>query len=93
VNKILDFNMFLDSIGMSTSAAALFILRKRKQNQHMITGTWNRFAPVFTSLFVFSYFMVAVGVVVKDVVPALIGCGLLLFFLGVYFVFYHKRKD
>lgn len=92
VDNILNFTMFLDSIGMSTSAAALFVLRKRMQNQQMITGGWNRFTPVFASLFIFSYFMVAVGVVIKDVKSAIIGCGLLLFFLGVYFVFYHKRK-
>jgi basic amino acid/polyamine antiporter, APA family len=93
VDNILNFTMFLDSIGMTTSAAALFILRKRMQNQQAITGTWNRYTPYLASFFVFSYFMIAVGVVIKDLQSALIGCGLLLFFLAVFFIFYHKPKN
>jgi len=93
VDNILNFTMFLDSIGMSTSAATLFVLRKRKQNQAMITGTWNKFTPILASFFVFSYFMIAVGVVIKDVNAALIGTGLLAIFLAIYYVFYHKRKN
>ena len=41
--------------------------------------------------FVFSYFMIAVGVVIKDVNAALIGTGLLAFFLAIYYFFYHKK--
>jgi APA family basic amino acid/polyamine antiporter len=92
VDDILSFTMFLDSIGMSTSAATLFILRKRKQNEAMITGNWNKFTPVLAAFFVFSYFMIAVGVVIKDVKAAFIGVGLLALFLSLYFVFYHKKK-
>jgi len=92
VDNILNFTMFLDSIGMSTSAATLFILRRRKQNQHMITGLWNKFTPVLTSFFVFSYFMIAVAVVIKDVKAAMIAIGLLLFFLMVYYIFYSKKR-
>lgn len=93
VDNILNFTMFLDSIGMSTSAATLFVLRKRRQNQAMITGTWNKFTPILAAFFVFSYFMIAVGVVIKDVNAALIGTGLLALFLALYYVFYHQRKN
>ena len=91
VDNILNFTMFLDSIGMSTSAATLFVLRKRKQNEAMITGNWNKFTPVLAGFFVFSYFMIAVGVVIKDVNAALIGVGLLALFLALYYLFYHKK--
>lgn len=91
VDNILNFTMFLDSIGMSTSAATLFILRKRKQNEAMITGHWNKFTPVLAAFFVFSYFMIAVGVVIKDVKAAFIGTGLLALFLALYYLFYHRR--
>jgi len=93
VDNILNFTMFLDSIGMSTSAATLFILRKRRQNEDMITGTWNRFTPLLAGFFVFSYFMIAVGVVIKDVNAALIGIGLLTLFLLLYYFFYFKKKS
>lgn len=91
VDNILNFTMFLDSIGMSTSAATLFILRKRKQNEHLVTGSWNKITPVLAAFFVFSYFMIAVGVVIRDVKAALIGIGLLSLFLALYFSFYHKK--
>jgi basic amino acid/polyamine antiporter, APA family len=93
VDNILNFTMFLDSIGMSTSAATIFILRKRMANQQMITGTWNRFTPLFASFFVFSYFMVAVGVIIKDPQAALIGAGLLGLLLALYFLFYFKKNN
>jgi APA family basic amino acid/polyamine antiporter len=92
VDDILSFTMFLDSIGMSTSAATLFILRKRRHNEGLVTGAWNKFTPVLAAFFVFSYFMIAMGVVIKDVKAAFIGVGLLTLFLSLYFVFYHKKK-
>jgi APA family basic amino acid/polyamine antiporter len=92
VDNILNFTMFLDSIGMSTSAATIFILRKRMQNQQMITGNWNKFTPLLAGFFVFSYFGVAIGVVIKDITAAFIGTGLLVFFILLYFAFYFKKK-
>lgn len=93
VDNILNFTMFLDSIGMSTSAATLFILRKRKQNEELVQGNWNKFTPVLAGLFVLSYFSIAVGVIMKDVNAALTGAGLLLFFILVYYLIYYKRKS
>lgn len=91
VDNILNFTMFLDSIGMSTSAATIFILRRRMQNQEMITATWNKFTPVLASFFVLSYFMVAAGVIIKDPKAALIGVALLLILLVVYYFAYFKK--
>jgi APA family basic amino acid/polyamine antiporter len=91
VDNILSFTMFLDSIGMSSSAAAIFILRKRKVNQAMVSGTWNKLTPLFASFFLFSYGMVAVGVVIKNVDAALIGTGLLALLLAIYYIFYFKK--
>ena len=83
--------MFLDSIGMSTSAAAIFILRKRKVNQAMVSGTWNKLTPLFASFFVFSFGMVAAGVVIRNVNAAFIGIGLLAILLAIYYIFYFKK--
>lgn len=91
VDNILNFTMFLDSIGMSTSAATLFILRKRMQGADVTKNTWNKFTPILATFFVFSYFMIAIGVVIKDVNAAFIGTGLLLLFLMLYYIFYAKK--
>ena len=92
VDSILNFTMFLDCIGMTTSAAALFILRKRMIGNDAASASWNKYTPIATSFFVFSYFMVAIGVVIKKLDAALIGTGLLALFLILYFLFYHKKN-
>jgi basic amino acid/polyamine antiporter, APA family len=91
VDNILGFTMFLDSIGMSTSAATLLILRRRKQGQENVTGPASKITPLLCVLFVLAYAAVALAVIIDKPMAALTGAGLLLFFLILYFVFYHKR--
>lgn len=92
VDNILGFTMFLDSIGMSTSAAALFILRSRKQNEHAVNSKIKKYMPLFTAFFVFAYFMIAVAVVISNWKAAVTGVALLLVALLLYFLFYHKKN-
>ncbi len=92
VDKILGFTMFLDSIGMCTSAATIFILRKRREGEASVHGRLKRFTPFFAGFFVLAYASVAVAVVVKSPASAALGMALLLLFLGAYFLFYHKHK-
>jgi len=87
VDPILNFSMFLDSIGMATSAAALFILRKRNVG---IASSWSRYTPVIAIIFVLAYIAIATGVFMKDLNAALTGTGLLLLFLIIYRIFYYK---
>ena len=92
IDKILGFTMFLDSIGMCTSAATIFILRKRGTGEHLVTGTrLRRLTPFFATVFVAGYAGIAIAVVLKDPRSAALGMGLLLFFLVIYFRFYHKK--
>jgi APA family basic amino acid/polyamine antiporter len=91
IDNILGFTMFLDSIGMSFSAAALFVLRKRKQNEGAVTNNIKKYMPLFTGFFVFAYFMIAVAVVISNWQAAATGVILLLVALGIYFMFYHKK--
>ncbi|MFM1857968.1 MAG: hypothetical protein RLZ05_1028 [Bacteroidota bacterium] len=87
VDPILNFSMFLDSIGMATSAAALFILRKRNVGT---ASSWSRYTPVIAVIFVLAYIAIATGVFMKDLNAALTGTGLLVLFLIIYRIFYHK---
>jgi len=91
VDNVLSFSIFLDSIGMSTSAATLFILRMRKQGDAAVTGSVTKILPVLTFLFVISYGFVATAVVIDKPQAALTGVSLLAFFILIYFVFYHKK--
>lgn len=92
VDNILGFSIFLDSIGMSTSAATLFILRKRKKNGQAVTGSWTKWTPLLATIFVLAYAGIAVAVIIDKPFAALTGVILLLILTIVYFVFYHRKK-
>lgn len=90
IDPILNFSMFLDSIGMATSAAAVFILRKRQKE--FVRGVYSAITPYLAGFFIIAYFAIAIGVFLKDPTAAWTGTKLLLLFLGNYYLFYHKRK-
>lgn len=91
VDDVLSFSMFLDSIGMATSAATLFILRKRNENDIAIEkNKLTQFLPILTALFVFTYFLVATAVIIDKPYAALTGLVLLMLFFALYFSFRRK---
>jgi len=93
VDNVLSFSIFLDCIGMSTSAATLFILRKRKQGDAAVTGSMKKIVPLLTAIFVISYGFVATAVVIDNPKAALTGISLLIFFVLLYFVVYHGKHE
>ena len=93
VDDVLSFSIFLDCIGMSTSAATVFILRKRKTGEQNVTGGIKKFVPVLATVFVAAYLLVAVAVIIDKPYAALTGTVLLILFAALYFVFYHEKKN
>ncbi|MFT3703894.1 MAG: amino acid permease [Agriterribacter sp.] len=91
VDDILGFSIFLDSIGMSTSAATIFILRKRKKNEALVSASWTRWTPFLAVLFVLSYIGIAIAVIIDKPYAALTGVVLLVTLAAVYFLFYHRK--
>ena len=92
IDQILSFTMFLDSIGMCTSAATLFILRHRGEGDERVTGALAKYTPYLAAFFVLSYAMVAVAVVIQKPGAAGIGMGLLLGLGVLYFGVLQRRK-
>jgi len=93
VDDILDFSIFLDSLGFITSALALLVLRKRKTGSENVTGTLTRFIPVIVILFAAAYSIVLYSVIVNNVKAAITGTVLLIIFLVVFFVFYRSKNE
>jgi APA family basic amino acid/polyamine antiporter len=85
VDNILGFSIFLDSLGFITSAIALLILRKKKYNEHLVKGGLKNQMPVLAAFFIMAYCVVATAVVIDNWKAAMIGVGLLLLFVGIYF--------
>jgi len=91
VDDVLSFSIFLDCLGMSTSAATLLILRRKNQGVASVTGYLKRWTPVFCVIFVFAYAFVAVAVVIDkpySALTAIILVGLVSF---IYMLFYYKK--
>ncbi len=93
VDNILGFSMFLDSLGFITSAVALLILRKRLYNENLVKGSWKKWTPVLASFFIMAYSVVAIAVVIDNWKAAMIGVGLLLLFVGIYFATRNMNKE
>jgi basic amino acid/polyamine antiporter, APA family len=92
VDDVLSFSIFLDCMGMSTSAATLLILRSKKQGDESVTGTLKRWTPIFCVIFVLSYAFVAVAVVIDKPYAALTAVALIAIVLSLYRIFYYKKR-
>ncbi|TBR18528.1 MAG: APC family permease [Chitinophagaceae bacterium] len=94
-DKILSFTIFLDSIGMATSAATIFVLRKRTKHLDG-TGIYAmKFYPWLPIIFILTYLFLGTIITIKNPEYALVGLSVFAAFFLLYFVvqFYNKIKN
>lgn len=85
-DKILSFTIFLDSIGMATSAATIFVLRKRTKHLDG-TGIYSmKLYPLLPLIFVCAYVFVGTIIAITNPEFAIIGVSVFLAFLALFFV-------
>jgi len=91
-NKILSFTIFLDSIGMATSAATIFILRKRTKHLDG-TGIYKmKLYPLLPLIFIAAYIFVGISIAFDTPQLALIATGVFAGFLILYFMVAPKDR-
>ncbi len=84
--QILGFTIFLDSIGMATSAATIFILRKRTKHLDN-TGIYKmKWYPLLPLLFIAAYIFVGTSIAISTPNLALIGTAVVAVFLLIYLI-------
>jgi APA family basic amino acid/polyamine antiporter len=84
--QILGFTIFLDCIGMATSAATIFILRKRTKHLDG-TGIFKmKLFPLLPVIFISAYVFVGISIAIEDINIALTGLAVLAAFLLIYFI-------
>jgi basic amino acid/polyamine antiporter, APA family len=85
-DKILSFTIFLDSIGMATSAATIFVLRKRTKHLDG-TGIYSigKLYPLLPIIFVLAYLFVGTVIAITYPMYAVIGITVFTVFLLLYF--------
>jgi len=92
-DKILSFTIFLDSIGMATSAATIFVLRKKTKHLDG-TGIYSmKLYPYMPLIFVITY--IFVGTIIAITFPhyAIIGLCVFTVFLALYFIIKKINKS
>ena len=92
-DQILGFTIFLDSIGMATSAATIFILRKRTKHLDG-TGIYKmKLYPLLPLIFIAAYIFVGLSIWYQT--PTLAETGLIVFavFLIIYFIVTNLKKN
>ena len=92
VDDVLSFSIFLDCMGMSTSAATLFILRNKGQGDSSVTWYLKKWTPIFCAVFVLSYAFVAIAVVIDKPYAALTAVILIIIVLILYRLFYYEKS-
>lgn len=91
-NEILGFTIFLDSIGMASSAATLFILRKRTKHLDDKGIYKMKLYPLLPLIFIAAYIFVGISIAVDTPNLAAIGTGVFGSFLLLYFVIVGYKK-
>lgn len=91
-SKILDYIVFLDSIGMAFSAATIFILRYRKVMVDPEKTYKTPFYPLLPILYILAYIFIALSIFAKEPKAAWIGLAILGGFLVIYFVVQALKK-
>ncbi|MEO6406684.1 MAG: amino acid permease [Ferruginibacter sp.] len=85
-DEILSFTIFLDCFGMVLSAATIFVLRKRTAHLDN-TGIYKmKWYPLMPLLFILTYIFVAISIFIDKPNTGLLGLGILIIFMGLYFV-------
>ena len=84
--QLLGFVVFLDSIGMATSGAAIFKLRKNTAHLNS-SGIYRiKWYPVIPLIFILAYIFVAASIAIADIHTALTCCIVLALLVLLYFL-------
>ena len=90
--KILSFSIFLDSFGMCTSAATIFMLRKKTKHLDG-TGVYKmKLFPLQPLVFIAAYIFVCINIIFNTPYIALTGTCVLVGFMILYFVTVGRKK-
>ena len=93
VDRLLSFTIFLDCMGMVTSAGAIFVLRKKTKHLDATNIYKVKPYPLIPILFIVAYTLVAVSIFITKTKLSLIAIAVLVAFVGIYYIsqFFSKR--
>jgi APA family basic amino acid/polyamine antiporter len=90
--KILSYVMFFDTIGLSTAAVTIFILRKKTRHLNQTDIYTMKWYPVLPIIFIASYWFVTVNIFIENPLAAVICSCAFLVGLIIYFITKRSQK-
>ena len=91
-DEILNYTIFLDSIGMAFSAATIFILRKRTTNLDKNKIYTMKLFPLMPVIFIATYLFVGTSIALNTPKAAIISLIVFSIFFALYFILKHFSK-
>jgi len=92
-DEILDHTIFLDSIGMATSTATIFILRKRGVGENVKNSYRMKLYPLLPLIFIAAYIFIATTIAINTPKAAWVSALVFAVFFALYFVLRISRKS
>ncbi|HUP12807.1 MAG TPA: amino acid permease [Niastella sp.] len=92
-DKILDHTIFLDSIGMATSTATIFILRKRRVGEDVKDSYRMKLYPLLPLIFIIAYIFLATSIAINTPKAAWVSALVFAVFFILYFVLSIFKKS
>jgi APA family basic amino acid/polyamine antiporter len=92
-DEILNHTIFLDSIGMATSAATIFILRKRGVGEDIKNSYRMRLYPLLPLIFIAAYLFIGASIAINTPKAAWVSALTFAVFFALYFVLRIFKKS
>jgi APA family basic amino acid/polyamine antiporter len=92
-DEILNHTIFLDSIGMATSAATIFILRRKRKEEPGKPIYKMKLYPLMPVIFILTYLLVGTSIALNTPKAALVSAVIFFVFFGLYFVLRRKTNE
>lgn len=92
-DEILNHTIFLDSIGMATSAATIFILRKRAVGENVKNSYRMKLYPVLPLIFIAAYLFIGTSIAINTPKAAWVSALVFAVFFALYFVLRIFKKS
>jgi APA family basic amino acid/polyamine antiporter len=92
-DEILDHTIFLDSIGMATSAATIFILRKRGVGNDIKNSYRMKLYPLLPLIFIAAYLFVGTSIAINSPKAAWVSALVFAIFFVLYFLLRVFKKS
>ncbi len=92
-DEILDHTIFLDSIGMATSAATIFILRKRAVGNDIKNSYRMKLYPLLPLIFIAAYLFVGTSIAINSPKAAWVSALVFAIFFVLYFLLRVFKKS